>query len=107
MASAALCRRRAYARSGGPLRAAHAPDRPYAEQRRQAEREREGSQDHRRLAGDEAASRLEQAGDRVERRDRADPALEEAEWHEDRRREENEEDRDLHQRSGLDRAKAH
>ena len=61
----------------------------------------------RRVPSDEAASGLEHVGQRVHRRDALDPALQQAQRDVDRREEEHEEDRHLHEGRGLDRAKAH
>ena len=59
------------------------------------------------VAREQVPRRLEHVGERVERRERLDPAVRSVERHVDRREEEDEEDRHLHQRAGLHRAQPH
>src|SRR5947208_3277065 len=91
------------ARALGQPQPAHRPQR---EERGQPERGGKREQYLGGRAGDESAAGLEQGGHRVHARDRLDPAGEQVQRHVHRGREEDQEDRDLHERAGLDRAEA-
>ena len=90
-----------------PLRPPQAAERPEAERGHERERQPERQRHVRRIAGDQAAHRLEHVGDRVERGERLDPALEQVERDVDRREEQRQEDGHLHHRAGLDRPEPH
>ena len=93
------------ARSGtGSLRLPEPAERPQGEGRGKNDREPEREGDRLRLSGDEPSAGLEQGRDRVDARDGVDPAVEESEGHVHGREKEREEDRNLHDWAGLERA---
>ena len=91
----------------GGLGAPQPAEGPGPEREAEAERDRERARDVRRVARDESAAGLEDVRERIDRRHAVDPALQELERHVDGREEQDQEDGHLHQRPGLDRAKAH
>src|SRR5690348_10589301 len=91
----------------GVLGGAKPGPRPDGEDDEQREGEPEREHDLRRLALDEAATRLEDERQRVQAGDRVDPAAQQVERHIHRREEERHEDRGLHERPGLDGSEPH
>ena len=92
--------------AAGQLRAVHAAHRPGQEHGTERDRDPEHQQ-RRSPAGDEVASALDQRRQRVDVRDRLDPAREQVQRHVHRREEQDDEHRHLHRRPGLDRAQPH
>ena len=84
----------------GLAQPAHGPD---AEQRAERGRDPVGEEHVERLARDQVAAALDQRGERVDLGHGLDPAREQRERDVDRGEEEDQEDRHLHRRAGLDR----
>ena len=91
----------------GGLGVAEPAERPHPEEEPEADGDRERGADVRCVARDEPATGLEEVRHRIDGRDALDPAVEQLERNVDRREEQDQEHRHLHERRGLDRAEPH